>query len=240
MPARASTSIPRRRTIRTPGPDRRSSATSSSGFGSGRATSTSSWAESARAAFLALHVAIDGFDVDHVLVVNPAVFYLDAGANGSTADERAYHSAHTLTRGFVDWRRWKLAVRDREVRRRGLRSVRKLFAANAVSGFRVLAVGSARNAARRLGLHVQAPSRLAHDLADIIAHGKKVLLVFASGESSATYFRRFGGKECKTSRRRGGLDVINIDGGDHVFSPPASRRELANALTDYLDREYPE
>jgi len=115
-----------------------------------------------------------------------------------------------------------------------------LFAANALSGFRVLAVGSARNAARRRGLHVQAPSRLAHDIADIIAHGKKVLVVCASGESSATYFRRFDGKECKTLTERGGLDVMNIEGGDHVFSPPASRRELVDTLTDYLEREYPE
>jgi hypothetical protein len=33
---------------------------------------------------------------------------------------------------------------------------------------------------------------------------------------------------------------MNIEGGDHVFSPPASRRELVDTLTDYLEREYPE
>ena len=191
-------------------------------------------------AFLSLHLAMEGVDVDNVLIINPAVFYVDAGAPRAISEERAYHSAHTLTRGFVDFRRWKLALRDREVRRRGLRSVRKLFKANAVSGFRVLLVGWARSAAQRVGLPVKTSSVLAHDLADIIAHGRKVLLVFASGESSATYFRRFGGKACEALSQGGGLDVIHIEGGDHVFSPPASRRELIDALTGYLGREYPE
>jgi hypothetical protein len=31
---------------------------------------------------------------------------------------------------------------------------------------------------------------------------------------------------------------MNIEGGDHVFSPPASREQLVAALTGYLTREY--
>src|SRR4029079_3962793 len=124
--------------------------------------------------------------------------------------------------------------RDAEFRRRGLRSARNLFRANAMSGFRVLASGSIRNAARRVGLRVKASSVLAHDLASIIARGTKVLLVFATGESSATYFRPFGGPECETLSNGDGLDVVNIEGGDHVFSPPASREELIEKLTSYL------
>jgi dienelactone hydrolase len=190
-------------------------------------------------AYLALHLAMTGVDIDHVLAVNAGVFYLDADKNPSTSEEHAFHSAHALTRGVVDVRRWKLAVRDREVRRRGLRSVRKLFGANAMSGFRVLAAGSVRNAARRIGLPVKGSSVLAHDLAAIIARGGKVLLVFATGESSARYLRKFGGPECEKLSHGNGLDVVNIEGGDHVFSPPASREELIETLTSYLAREYP-
>jgi alpha-beta hydrolase superfamily lysophospholipase len=190
-------------------------------------------------AFLTLHLAIDGADIDNVLVINPPAFYLRADALASTSEERAYHSAHTLTRGFTDFRRWRLALRDPEIRRRGIRSVRKLVGANALSGLRVLAAGSARNAARRLGLPVKSSSVLAHDLAGIIVRGGKVLLVFASGESSATYFRTFGGPECETLSHGAGLDVINVEGGDHVFSPPASREQLVDAVTGYLTREYP-
>jgi hypothetical protein len=168
-------------------------------------------------------------------VINPAAFYLDIGA---TSDERAFHSAHALTRGFVDFRKWKLALRDPEIRRRGFKSVRNLFGANAMSGFRVLIAGSARNAARRVGLPVKSSSVLARDLAGIIARGGKVLLVFSAGESSATYFRTFGGPECETLSNGDGLDVINIEGGDHVFSPPASREQLVDALTGYLTREF--
>ena len=190
-------------------------------------------------AFLALNLAMTGLDIDHVLAINPGVFYLDAGRTAWTSEEWAFHSAHALTRGFVDFRRWRLALRDREVRRRGLRSVRNLFGANAMSGFRVLAVGSARNAARRVGLPAKASSVLAHDLAAIIARGGKVLIVFATGESSATYFRKFGGPECEILSHGHGLDVVNIDGGDHVFSPPASREQLIETLTGHLAREYP-
>ena len=190
-------------------------------------------------AFLGLHLAMNGTDIDHVMVINPAAFYRDVDESSSTADERAFHSAHALTRGFVDFRRWKLALRDREIRRRGLQSVRHLFGSNALSGFRVLAVGAARNAARRVGLPVKASSVLAHDLAAIIARGGKVLIVFATGESTATYFRTFGGPECERLSHGDGLDVINIEGGDHVFSPPASRERLVEALTGYLTREYP-
>jgi hypothetical protein len=191
-------------------------------------------------AFLGLHLAMNGADIDHVLVINPATFYLDVvGDTYSESKEQAFHSAHALTRGFADLRRWKLALRDREIRHRAIRSVRKLFQANALSGFRVLAVGSARNAARRVGLRVKATSVLAHDLAAIIARGGKVLLIFSTGESSATYFRTFGGPECETLLHGDGLDVMNIEGGDHVFSPPASREQLVEALTGYLVREYP-
>lgn len=190
-------------------------------------------------AFLGLHLAMNGTDIDRVMVINPAAFYRDGGVTSSTADERAFHSAHALTRGFVDFRRWKLALRDREIRRRGLQSVRHLFGSNALSGFRVLAVGAARNAARRVGLPVKASSVLAHDLAAIIARGGRVLIVFATGESTATYFRTFGGPECERLSHSDGLDVIHIEGGDHVFSPPASRERLVDALTGYLTSEYP-
>ncbi len=189
-------------------------------------------------AFLGLHLAMNGAALDNVLVINPAAFYLDADDISSTSQERAFHSAHALTRGFVDFRKWRLALRDPEIRRRGVRSVRRLFGANAMTGFRVLAAGSARNAARRIGLPVKASSVLARDLAGVIARGGKVLLIFATGESSATYFRTFGGAECETLSHGDGLDVINIEGGDHVFSPPASREQLVAALTGYLTREY--
>ena len=190
-------------------------------------------------AFLGLHLAMNGADIDHTLVINPAAFYLDLAETAVPSEERAFHSAHTLARGFLDVRRWKLALRHREIRRRGIRSVRNLFGANALAGFRVLAAGSARNAARRVGLPVKTTSALALDLSAVIARGGKVLLVFATGESSATYFRTFGGSECETLSHGDGLEVINIEGGDHVFSPPASREQLVEALTGYLTREYP-
>ena len=102
--------------------------------------------------------------------------------------------------------------------------------------------GSRLRPQRQLGAWacpVKASSVLAHDLAAIVARGGKVLLVFSTGESSARYFRKFGGPECEKLSHGNGLDVVNVEGGDHVFSPPASREELIETLTSYLVREYP-
>ena len=148
-------------------------------------------------AFNAFHVAINGMHIDQLMLVNPGIFYLGAGETVLTSDEIALHSAYALTQGVISGRKWKGAMRDREILRRGLKSVRFLFQRSAVSGFRVMVAGSIRNAARSIGLPVRAPSALAQDLEDLIGRGMKVLIVFAAEERSARYLRTFGGAACE-------------------------------------------
>ena len=136
-------------------------------------------------------MVIDGRYIDHLLLVNPGVFYLADGGTVLTSVEGALHSA--LTRGVTSARKWKGARRDPEVSRRGVRSVRYLFWTSAVSGLRFLVTASARDAARGVGLPVKAPSAIARDLEHMIARGVNVLFVFAAEESAARYLRTFGG-----------------------------------------------
>ncbi len=188
-------------------------------------------------AFNAFHVALEGLDVDHLLLVNPGTFYLGADQSIWSSDEAVLASVHKLTRGFVNGRKWKLALRDREVRRQGWRSVKFWFQASPVSRSRVVIAAAARNAARRLGFPVKSPSVLTRDLEQIVGRGVRVQMVFAAGESAGRYLRTAAGDACE-SLAGAGLDVVDIDGGDHIFSPPAARQRLIEVMTEYLDREY--
>jgi len=188
------------------------------------------------AAYHAFQAAIEGLEVDDLLVVNPGTFYLEEGARSK---DFALASAHFLTLGVANGRKWRLALHDREVRRRGFESVRTLFRNGAASGLRVLAVESVRNTARRAGLPVKSSSVLARDLEAITARGVNVLIVFAADESMARYLRTVGGPACAALAWGDGLDIVDIDGGDHTFSPPGARQRLVEVTTHYLERRYP-
>jgi hypothetical protein len=108
-----------------------------------------------------------------------------------------------------------------------------------ISGLRTLAVASARNRARRLGLPLKSTSMLARDLESIIEQGSKIFLVFSPAEYAERYFRTFGGPDCQELARGDGLELVYIDGGDHVFASSGARQQLIERMTEYLEREHP-
>ena len=188
-------------------------------------------------AFNTFHAAVDaGMEADRIVLINPGIFYLGADQNPVNSDEHALSMAYTFTRSVTNPRRWKLALQDRKVLVGGMRNAGRVMRESTASGFRFLLATSARNAARKVGLRVKAPSVLARDLGHLIDRGMDVLLVFAAGESSAQYLRAFGG--CDALLAAGGLQILEIDGGDHIFSPPGARQELTNLLTDYFEHAY--
>ena len=187
-------------------------------------------------AYNAFHVALDGTDLDDILLLNPGTFYVSAG---EIPVEETVASAHSLTQGFFNGRKWSLALRDAEVRRQGVKSVRQLFRNKPISGLHVVAAERARNGARRLGLPVKRTSTLAQDLEAIIGRGSKVFLVFSPAEYAERYFRIFGGPDCQELARGDGLDLVYIDGGDHVFASPGARRVLIDRTTAYLEERHP-
>ena len=188
-------------------------------------------------AFNAFHVALAGEALDDLLLINPGTFYLGPG---ETSVEETLATAHFLTRGFFNGRKWKLALTDPAVRRQGVQSVRKLFKKKPISGMRVLMIESIRNAARRLGLPVKATSVLATDLGAIIERGANVFLAFSSSEPAEKYFRTVGGAACAELTAGKGVDLLCIDGGDHVFASSGARQVLIERTTTYLEGRHPE
>ena len=190
------------------------------------------------AAFNSFHAAIDGLNVDNLLLVNPGTFYLGADELGGS-DEAVLASAHQLTRGFLNRRRLMLALRDREAMRRGLKAMRYWLKAKPLTGYRILAGAKVRQAARRVGLPVKETSELARDLEAIVSGGVRMLIVIAAGESAAQYLRTFGGRLFNEPADGRGLEHVHVDGGDHTFASPGSRHLLTEIVTTYLEREYP-
>jgi len=189
-------------------------------------------------AFNAFHAAVDGVAIDHAILVNPGIFYVGADQTASSSTETNLLAAHSLGRGLVSPRKWRLVLREQGVRK-GLTHALDLLRAGATNGFGVALGAVARNAARRAGLRVEAPSALPTDLEKISARGVKVLMIFSAGESTTRYVRMFGGRALEVLLRSDRVRLVEIAGGDHVFSSPGSRQRLCEEATEYLEREYP-
>ncbi len=187
-------------------------------------------------AFNAYHAAIEGAAISHVLLVNPAIFYLGADDTAGMSAEAKLSAAHALSRGLTSPRKWRLVFREQSFGQ-GVKRARHLLREGATDGARHVVGAVIRNTARRVGLRVSAPSALPEDLEKITARGVKVLMIFSAGEAAAHYVRVFAGAELEPLLRRG-VDLIEIDGGDHIFSPPGARQRLFEETTNYLEREY--
>jgi len=142
-----------------------------------------------------------------------------------------------LGRGFMSPRKWRLVFREQGFTT-GLKRARHLLRAGATGGAGFLVRSSLRNAARRIGLRVEAPSALARDLRAITERGVKVLMIFAAGETAAHYVRVIAGPTLEPLLQGGALEIVDVDGGDHVFSSPGARQRLFEETTGYLEREY--
>ncbi len=64
-------------------------------------------------------------------------------------------------------------------------------------------------------------------------------MIFSAGESTARYVRMFGGRALEALLRSDRVQLVEIDGGDHVFSAPGARQRLFEESTAFLEREYP-
>ena len=69
--------------------------------------------------------------------------------------------------------------------------------------------------------------------------GISTTLVFAADEPGLMYLRSIGGNDFDRCVANGSVELINIEGGDHVFSPPAARDELVERLTALLAQRHP-
>ena len=91
----------------------------------------------------------------------------------------------------------------------------------------------------RIGISLREPEDLPRDLNALASQDITTLAVFAAAEPGARYLRAFGGSTLSRLVARGAVTVIDIDGGDHVFSPPDARRTMADAVTGHLETVRP-
>jgi len=178
-------------------------------------------------AYQAFHAVVQGAPIDLAVLVNPAMWYVDAHTEAGMEIYVARTSRQALLRG----EEWVQLVRRP---RATIESARK-----ATRGFVYLAGGRTRSLLGKFGIHRRDPVALPVDLRRIAQRGVKLLVVFAAAELGEQYLRTFAGEAVEELERTGMLTVTHIDGGDHVFSPPGARQQLVEAITLHLEQAYP-
>jgi hypothetical protein len=159
------------------------------------------------------------------VLVNPAIWYDDAHRQAGMA----IHVAHNSTSAIFRLSEWRLLIREPRATMDSVRQAR--------SGFAYLAKTRARAGLGKLGYEGPEVVALSRDLDRIHQHGVRLLIVFAAAEIGAEFLRTFGGQPLEALQRNG--QIIEIDGGDHVFSSPGARQRLVEAVTERLEETYP-
>jgi hypothetical protein len=167
-----------------------------------------------------------GAAVDTAILVNPAIWY-DADRQAGMA----IHVAHNSTRAIFRASEWRRLIREPKAT---MGSVRK-----AERGFTHLAKTRARARLGKLGYDLPDVVALPGDLDRICRRGVKLLIVFAAAEIGAGYLQTFGGKVLAARQRSGEITIVDIDGGDHVFSSPGARQRLVEVVTAHLEHNFP-
>jgi hypothetical protein len=140
-------------------------------------------------------------------------------------------SAATAWRALTSREAWKQAA-----------STERSFPAalwRAVRGSAYLVAAKARDLAVRTGLPIGRRTPLHRDLARIAAHGTTALFVFTPNESGLRTLRAFGGSAVRAMEAEGTVTVVELQDGDHVFSPPGARRRLIEEITARLVAVHP-
>lgn len=182
-------------------------------------------------AFASFHAALAGADVQRLVLVNPLVFHLDEQHSTDRSAGRAFRAAYSLRRPWVVRAHLRAALaRPAELPR---------FLQRAFQGARHLITASVHRRLERVGIHRERSTELARDLERLDRDGTAVLAVFAAGEAGLAYLRAFGGTTLDHLVEHGATTVVEIEGGDHVFSPPAARAELIRRATAFLDAAPP-
>ena len=177
-------------------------------------------------AYQAMHAALRGAELRHIVLVNQEIFDLGHDGSVATSASKAMIAGHNV-------------LRPRFIRSNATAALRQPgalvpYAQRAGRSLRLWASERARRAARQAGFRVDERAPLAHDLERLAGSGVDVTFVFSSSEPGARYLTLFGGEVLARLREDGRVAVIEIDGGDHVFSPPPARRVLVDVVTARL------
>ena len=183
-------------------------------------------------AFNAYRAALRDPDLRRVVLVNQVIFSKDAGETLYASPDSAVLSANLLTKGLGDRTRWKNLLTGKESVPDAVRQLRRHLSGGALRGFNEMVRAKTRNRADRRGDGHHAPNPLMDDFEHVADGGTEVTIVFAVDEPGEQYLRLMGGARFETYLDHPSVTLLGIDGGDHVFSPPGSRQQLVEELTE--------
>ena len=188
-------------------------------------------------AYNAFRIGLDRAPVDRVILVNQLIFSL-GGVDVSESDDNAVLSANLLSRGFGNVHRWKRLLKGEDKVGDVAARLRELVASGAFSGFTKMAKASVRRVAGPLGPSAK-EEQVARELREITEAGVEVVFIFAADEPGSRFVRVMGGTEVDRLVAGGQVKILEIEGGDHVFSPPGSRRRFIEVVTPVLTGAIP-
>ncbi len=178
-------------------------------------------------AYQSFHAALQGAAIDLAVLVNPAIWYNDS-YRGAGLDIQV---ARNSTRAIFRLNEWRRLVREPRATAESIRQ--------AANGFGHLVRVRVAPWLRKVGVDLPDPVLLSRDLNRIVRRGIDLLIVFAAAEMGEQYLRTFGGEPLVALPGRGRRTVVDIDGGDHVFSAPGARQRLIEAVTRHLEESFP-
>jgi pimeloyl-ACP methyl ester carboxylesterase len=169
-------------------------------------------------AYHAFHAGLEGARIDAAALVNPGFFYL--GDDSGFAVKVAHNAGRALT-SRQDWRDL-------------LRGGKKGSIGTAWRGLVYMAKARAR-----LWMRGTKGPEIAADLERLARRDIRVLVVCATEEPSAHFLRTFGGQTLRRLQRSGQVTVVDVDGGDHVFSAAGARQRMVETVVHFLEISFP-
>jgi len=177
-------------------------------------------------AYQSFQAAIRGANIRRAIMVNQAIYYLGPDQTVGTSTSKAMIASQNI---------WRFKFITSQVAR-ALRSPQELvsFARRAWRGVLASFGAAARRVLRRVGVKLPEREHLARDLAGLAERNVDAIFVFAAGEPGLRYLQVFGDEALHPRGGAPAPTVVEIPGGDHVFSPPIARRAMTAAVTDHL------
>lgn len=190
-------------------------------------------------AFNAFHAALDGAAARSIVLVNPAIYYLGADQSVEASPDKALSAGYVMQRGLFSGEKWRRALTTREGFSAMAGRTKELLQEKALSGAVQLVRARVRHALERWHVLKPKPSVLVNDLDRLVSSGMNVGMIFAADEPGEHYARAVGGDNFERLLMRSNFDVVRIDGGDHIFSPPGARARLAELATEFALQWHP-
>jgi pimeloyl-ACP methyl ester carboxylesterase len=190
-------------------------------------------------AFNAFHAALDGAAVRSLVLVNPIIYYVGADQSVAASPDKVLGAGYVMQRGLASGEKWRRMFTSRDGFATTVRRVRELQKDKAFSGVTKLVRARVRHVMERWHVVRSKPTQLVSDLDRLSASGMNVAMIFAADEPGEHYARAVGGDSFERLLDRSNFDLVRVDGGDHIFSPPGARARLVELAMQFAQQWHP-